>query len=651
MAKIVFDSSSSNSREQREFSIGNGLGGYTSLSIVGSNERKHHALLIASMVPPVQRMVLVRNLIERVQIGSHLETLQAQDGICPASLRSFQLEGTAQFRFEHESFNLIKEIAPAYQQQAVAVKYTIQTNEKPVDLIWTPWLAHQDHGDVRAKKDLALSYHIHDNTLEVLDSETVVVSMRISDGRFSERDHQFVDQIRYPKDEATGDMRQDSAWTPIDVTLSIPARTEKVVTILFWIGPEIHDDVPTILQKRQARRTMLKQKNPLRFSHPWLEEDWERMLYASDQFIVKRQSTKEMTVLAGYPWFTDWGRDTMISFEGLFLVTGRFQEAKSVLRSFAKYLKNGLIPNMFPDENSAPLYNTVDASLWYVEAVWKYRQATHDQAFVQGEMLPVVEQILNHYRKGTDFSISMDQDGLIRAGSGLDQVTWMDVRVNGEVITPRHGKPVEINALWWNALKILIELRKALGLDVSFQTKLARQVRHSFLKRFVRANGWLRDVVDQNDDAIRPNQIYALTLSFPILRGMKAKRMLRKFEHELVDLYGVRTLSPHDSRFIPKYEGDIVSRDHAYHMGTSWGFLMGTFLVAVLKTCSKPKAEKKVIHHLERIRATYDEGCIDGYAEVFDGKDGLISKGCYNQAWSVAEILRVYAMLGRGASR
>ncbi|MDD3477625.1 MAG: amylo-alpha-1,6-glucosidase, partial [Candidatus Izemoplasmatales bacterium] len=183
------------------------------------------------------------------------------------------------------------------------------------------------------------------------------------------------------------------------------------------------------------------------------------------------------------------------------------------------------------------------------------------------------------------------------------------------------------------------------------QTKLARQVHHSFLKRFVRANGWLRDVVDQNDDAIRPNQIYALTLSFPILRGMKAKRMLRKFEHELVDLYGVRTLSLHDSRFIPKYEGDIVSRDHAYHMGTSWGFLMGTFLVAVLKTCSKPKAEKKVIHHLERIRATYDEGCIDGYAEVFDGKDGLISKGCYNQAWSVAEILRVYAMLGRGASR
>ena len=381
-----------------------------------------------------------------------------------------------------------------------------------------------------------------------------------------------------------------------------------------------------------------------------------RLVLSSDQFLTERRSTNGMTILAGLPWFTDWGRDTMIAFEGCCLVTRRFAEARSILETFARYEAKGLVPNMFPDEGTPPLYNTVDASLWYFAAVAMYDQYTDRadrESFIHARLWPCMKNILAAYEKGTDFSIGMDEeDALVHAGGGLDQVTWMDIRVGDWVPTPRHGKPVEINALWYAALRIGAELAADFGEteNAAHYTALAERVLASYAAKFWNEEGcYLHDVIapDGPDNTLRPNQLMAVSQwrflpkgTPPLLTPEQEAGVVAAVEEKLYAGPGIRTLPQDHPEYHPRYIGSLNDRDHAYHQGTAWGWWMGEFLFAHRRVHGDTAAEKAelrrlIVPALEQL----DIGSINGIAEIFDADAPHNPRGCFNQAWSVGEVL------------
>ena len=375
-----------------------------------------------------------------------------------------------------------------------------------------------------------------------------------------------------------------------------------------------------------------------------------RMLAKSaGQFISSRESTGADTILAGFPFFEDWGRDTMIAMAGCCISVRRYETAKSILRTFAAYEKDGLMPNLFPEGGKEPMYNTVDAALLFINSVWLYVQKSGDQAFV-GEMWPVMERIVEHYRKGTDFGIHMDADGLIMAGEGLDQVTWMDVRVGEILPTPRHGKPVEINAYWYNALRIMEQFSGSMSsADGQDYVALAEQVKKSFSEQFwLEEEGYLKDVVSgtKSDRQIRCNQIWAVSMPFTMLTREQEEKVVQTVWEKLYTPYGLRTLAPEDEEFHPYYGGEQLERDLAYHQGTVWVFPLGAYYLAYLKVHDNSKEAKETVRRrLEVMESALREGCVGQLPEIYDGENQTVSRGCFAQAWSVGEILRVYEAL------
>ena len=443
----------------------------------------------------------------------------------------------------------------------------------------------------------------------------------------------------------------DCHYCPVDLSIAVPANTTKKVSILCSIGDVNERPTPvsgteafSILEENARCHAELFEKAGYHDSFA------NQLVLASDQFLTYRESTKMMTVLAGLPWFTDWGRDTMIAFTGLTLCTKRFKEAEEILLTFARYIRHGIVPNMFPDDNMPPLYNTVDASLWYFYAVYQYlhyNPAAEAEAFVKEQIFPHLKEIISAYEKGTDFSIYMEDDGLIHAGSGLDQITWMDVRVGDWVATPRHGKPVEINALWYNALRIMESLCEKFDEDASAYRARANQVKESFNAKFWdSANQCLFDVVDgdEPDDHIRPNQIYAVSLPFSLLPEEQEKSVVALVEKELFVGCGLRSLAPDHPDYHGIYCGALAKRDAAYHQGTAWGFLLGGFFSAYMKVNHhSSSAAENAIRMLEPVRKHLsDSGCIGSISEIFDGDAPHNPRGCYAQAWSVGEVLRCY---------
>jgi len=446
----------------------------------------------------------------------------------------------------------------------------------------------------------------------------------------------------YMIDHRTGFLGVDNHYTPYEVQLELEPYEKKKFYVKCTIeGLNDKSGFEIVREYKERAEDLVKQAN--------LNDSLaDNLVKAADHFIVNRESTGLKTVLAGFPWFTDWGRDTMIAFEGLTLVTKRFDDAREILESFAKYIKNGLVPNVFPDENTEPMYNTVDASLWYFQATYKYLKYTgkkEDYEFVKEKIYPKLKEIFKAYSTKTDFSIGMDEDGLVFAGDGLDQVTWMDVRVGDLVVTPRHGKPVEINALWYNALKIMEELANYYGEDSKVYSNLSVKVKESFEKKFWNEETQcLYDVVDENDDKIRPNQIWAVSLPFSILDKEKEKKIVNTVYKHLYSTYGLRSLSFMDKDFKKQYIGKLIDRDKAYHMGTTWAFLIGGFITAYCKVNNHSKETiLRAKEMCDVFQDTMRDGCINGIAEIFDGETPITGRGCYTQAWSVAEVLRAYA--------
>ncbi len=435
----------------------------------------------------------------------------------------------------------------------------------------------------------------------------------------------------------------DNQFTPYDITISLAPNERKEFSIICSIEKAYEKDAFTIISHETKR--IQKVIDQAGYQDPFARD----LVQSSDWFITKRQSTGYKTILAGLPWYTDWGHDTMIALHGLTLSTKRYEDAKEILLTFATYVKNGLVPNMFPDANIEPLYNTVDASLWYFYAVDQYLSHVKSPGaytFIQEFIFPKLEEIMKAYQTGTLFSIYMDTDGLLHAGSGLDQVTWMDVRVDDWVVTPRHGKPVEINALWYNAIKVMEKLSKIYKKEATSYSKLAQLTQNSFISTFWNSEkNCLFDVVSgtTKDASIRPNQIWAISLPFTMLtKEMEVAILDTVFTHLYIGC-GLRSLSPFDKEYIGKYFGELHQRDAAYHQGTAWAFPLGAFITAYIKVHGpSPETICFAEKLLEPIKNHLTDGCVGSIAEIFDGDPPHISRGCYAQAWSVGEILRAY---------
>jgi len=381
----------------------------------------------------------------------------------------------------------------------------------------------------------------------------------------------------------------------------------------------------------------------------------KKALYiAADQFVAKRQTDcgSRTTILAGFPWFADWGRDAFVSLPGILLLTGRFDEAKSVLTTFAGAADDGMIPNYFDDRSNTANFNSIDASLWFINAAFQYLQLSADAETFSAELLPVIRWIVDAYRKGNIFGLGCGSDGLVSGGTPQTQLTWMDAKYEDRAFTPRYGRAVEINALWYNALCLLEQFDAERG-DVEQANRcrsLAEKVRENFEKFWNAAGGYLNDCIlpgDTVDESIRPNQIYAVSLAFSPISAERQSSVVQVVERELLTPYGLRTLSPSDSNYKARYEGDQAQRDEAYHQGTVWPYLMGAFVEAYLKVNDFSKESKKqASEFIEPLMSHLTEdGCIGSISEIFDGDQPQQPKGCIAQAWSVAELIRAYHLI------
>lgn len=664
--------------QSREWVITNGLGGYGGRTLIDSQSRTHHGYLTASLHSPTMRYLIFSHMTEKIG-NIHLETAQFYDGERHYAegfrhLKQVTYDGTITFEYQHKYFRIIKEIALERNKNTCAVYYQIENKTRhALDVNFTPYFNFREHNTNTIPSDFNFKTKEFPGTFLLSKKEHPdhVICFSYSNGLVQRNvvdykaDYELQIEVDLEKEGL------DSHYCPITVSSSVPPLETKEISftcsLLKQEDVKYHKPITDTTSYdivRDARDYYFKRiKQTL--STPGLEEKCSpddltllrRLTVACDHFICHRDSTNTKTVLAGLPWFTDWGRDTMIAFTGLTLCTQRFDEAREILSTFAQYIKNGLVPNMFPDNDTPPLYNTVDASLWFFYAVKQYLTYTKGSGhyeesleFIKQEIYPGLKQIQQAYETGTDFNIGMDTDGLIHAGSDYDQITWMDVRVDDWVPTPRHGKPVEINALWYNALKIMEELSSEFGEDSSHYTELSLLVKENFHKRFWNTkDSCLYDVVDEggtdvNNAMLRPNQIFAVSLPYPLLDDDKALKIVERVKDELYIGCGLRSLSPYDPEYHGIYTGALKKRDAAYHQGTAWGFLLGPFITAYRKVNHYDEQSREMAllmlekskYHLEGF------GCIGSISEIFDGDAPHTPRGCYAQAWSVGELMRCF---------
>lgn len=640
---------------QKEWVLTNGIGGYAGSSVTGAHARKHHGYLIASLHPPVERFVILSKINECLIRSSGkkdftVEQYLAGDGSTAYRegieyLNSFTYDGLVHFTTKAPEFTMTKTLAFEHGKNTIAVSYDIQNDGEAATLVLTPLFNYRVHHDASTVDTLKFDTTYEQPEIRLVPQQNKDVTIRLftDDGTVVPCEEKYTTGMQLQKELDVESDALDDNYTPYQIEFPLDAGCRKKISIVCTIEDTYEKDAFATAAAEMARFNALEKKAG------YHDELAETLTIAADHFLAYRQSTGLMTVLAGLPWFTDWGRDTMIALTGLTLSTGRYQDARDILTTFARYIHHGMVPNMFPDEGTDPLYNTADASMWYFYAVGKYLDYTgtpEDYAFVQETIYPKLKEIIAAYEHGTDFSIYMEEDGLIHAGSGLDQVTWMDVRVGDWVATPRHGKPVEINALWYHALCLMEEWATRFGEDGSHYAALAAHAKESFTKEFWNEkDGCLYDVVDglEGDASLRPNQIYAVSLPHRMLDADKEKKIVDKVYEKLYAKTGLRSLSPDDKEYHPTYEGCLDKRDHAYHQGTSWGFLLGGFLTAYVHVYGTSKEViTQVDAMLDATREQFYHGCIGSIAEIFDGDEPHTSRGCYAQAWSVGEILRAY---------
>jgi predicted glycogen debranching enzyme len=651
LGRDVFDDLEAVSR--REWIVTNGIGGYAAGTVGGVNTRRYHGLLVAALAPPVERTAMVAKLDATVRYHDMIVPLASNefaDGtVAPHGYRqlaAFRLDGLLPVWTWLVGDALIEQcVWMTHGRNTTYVTYRLVRASGPVELELTPLCTYRDyHWQHRGRRDA---------DIRALDNGFEVVAYRgarpyrvlLEQGQF-ELTPDWYWNFKHREEGARGLDDVEDLLRPAVIRVPLEAGATAAVVLTAETEPVVAADA-SLAAERARQQELLAQARLPRRAPAWID----RLTLAADQFIVERRdrsgATLGKTVIAGYPWFSDWGRDTMIALPGLTLATGRVDDAASILRTFARFVDAGMLPNRFPDGGETPEYNTVDATLWYFVAVHAYLAATNDGA-LRRELYPALADIVAWHRHGTRYGIHVDpNDGLLYAGEAGVQLTWMDAKVGDWVVTPRVGKCVEINALWFNALEILASIAAAeddAAAATDYRAQAAR-VADSFGKRFWYAGGYLYDVVDgpDGDDAsLRPNQLLAISLPHALLDGERARAVVDTCARELWTPVGLRSLSPSDPRYVAEYHGGPRERDGAYHQGTVWSWLLGAFVDAYRRVHGDAATARCF---LDGMAAHLREACVGQISEIFDGDAPFTPRGCFAQAWGVAEILRSWRAL------
>ncbi|MCU1237076.1 MAG: putative glycogen debranching enzyme [Candidatus Solibacter sp.] len=611
----------------------NGLGGFASSSILGWNTRRYHALLTAAIKPPVGRVVMLSKLEETLIIGGRryeLGTNRYPGAIHPEgfrSLREFRLDPFPIWTFDVDGVTVEKRVFMVDGENTTVIEYTVPAGAA---LELRALIAFRDyHATTHANDALNSHFETRDGVTELRPYPDQPAMYLAHNASSVDPGDGWYFHFEYDEERERGLDFVEDLFNPIVLRFSGSA------TVIASTEPHRALDAPELRTRELARRAAIVA------AAPCTNALVERLTLAADAYLVQRGEFK--TVVAGYHWFSDWGRDTMIALPGLTLVTRRYEIARRILLAFAESIDRGMLPNRFPDSGERPEYNTVDATLWFFEAARAYGEAIGDYDLLR-ELYPKLKEIVEWHLRGTRYGIRVDRDGLLACGEPGVQLTWMDAKVGDWVVTPRTGKPVEIQALWYNALRTLESLagRFEDRSSQEFLGELAARARESFNAQFWNEPaGCLFDVVtaDSRDAAIRPNQIFAISLPYRILDDdARARRALDVVERELLTPLGLRTLSPRDPQYRGRYEGDVISRDGAYHQGTVWPWLIGPFVTAHRRVNGD---DSRTADWLRAFESHLQTSCLGQISEIADGDAPHTPRGCVAQAWSVAELLRV----------
>lgn len=637
-----------------EWLLTNGLGGYAASSLCGANTRRYHGLLVAALNPPAQRVVAVSKVEETVFVGSEQASIssnQYPDVVHPQGfqyLKSFERRPLPTMNFSACGAALQKTVFMPQGSNTTVLEYR-NTGQCAFQLRISPWLLWRDyHSLMRENAFFDFWHEQQGNTLRVhAHYGAPALYIGFSKGNFREQRY-WVKNLRYNEETARGlDDTEDCCCIG---EIEAPLNPGEMLHIVFTMEEALLKADPEALKQAELER--LERLNPHTKSGFFND-----LCVAADQFLVQRRSTGMETLIAGYPWFVDWGRDTMIAMRGLVIVPGRQNEAKGIIRTFLQYLDGGMLPNRFPDQGEQPEYNTIDATLWLFVVLYEYWEKFGDGDFI-AEVFSKLETIVAAHLNGTRYHIHTLPEGLLYGGEEKSQLTWMDARIGDYVVTPRQGCPVEVNALWYNTLKIIALFQKTLQKNGKITSpgadyeSLAGTARAAFRRYFFNDRHYLNDVVvpgQSADDSIRPNQIYALSLPFPLLEPAQAKMVLANVKQHLYTPFGLRTLNPENPAFKAEYQGGPRERDTAYHQGTVWPFLAGEYWIAQLKmNKNSKKAQQEARSGLKKLEEHfYHNGCLYGISEVFDGLNPARGKGCFQQAWSLGMLLKVLSLLVR----
>lgn len=658
----------------KEWLITNGIGGFSSSTIIGSNTRKYHGLLIAPLSPPASRYLILSKVDEAIEIRG--KKYELYTNICNSYIshgykyqETFEKEYLPTFKYKVQDVEIEKTICLEYEKNTVGIYYKIKNGKYKSKFTLAPIINFRDFHSMNTNHYFELKQYISDNKLKIIvdNKSKVPIYMNLSDGKYIKHENDNFNNMFYIEEEKRGFYPEENHTVPGVYEVELKANEEKELSFVCSLEENIEEiDVKDLIEKEVNRQKTEIAKTEL------IDEDVSKtkaqknkdellkeFLIAIDNFIVYRSNFKLHTIIAGYPWFLDWGRDTLISFEGLLLKTKKFDIAREVLLTMVRDVKYGLVPNGYSGYDNRPLYNSVDASLLLFEQVQKYIEYTKDYKFIKEKIYKKLESIIDNYISGNNFdnnNIYLDKDGLISSGTEDTQNTWMDAKYNNIAVTPRNGKAVEINAMWYNANMIMANLTMKMGdlLKIKKYKELAKKCKTSFEEKFYNPKTkCLYDVL--GDEKIRPNQLFALSLTYPVIdpNSEIAKNMINIVEKKLLNNYGLKTLAKGEEKYIEIYEGDPYHRDTSYHQGITWPWLLGLYYNS-LKNIEKEEKDKEVKEQTSqkiekfqnKVYKTFkkeleENGCIGSISELYDSVKPQLPKGAIAQAWSVAEIFRI----------
>lgn len=655
---------------KQDWIVTNGLGGYSSSTILGINTRKYHGLLVAPLNPPENRHLILSKVDESFESGGKEYPIYSNIGKDYISkgyqyLKSFEKEYIPIFTYEVDGAIIKKYICMEYGKNTVCVLYNIKNNEKRTKFKIAPIVNFRDFHTTTPNAEFELKQEIKDTKVKLIINNQMPVYMKLSEGKYVEHINDTFRNMYYLEEEKRGQAAEENLSVPGVFEIKLRANEEKFVTFICSLEENIDElDGKNIINKEIVRITselydsyLLEPKKEYSPKYKMFMRDY---IIASDNFIAYRPAFALYTIIAGYPWFLDWGRDALIAFEGITLIPRRFQVAKEVLLTFVRDIRYGLVPNGYSEYDGRPLYNSADASLLLFEQVRKYLEYTHDYEFLKNQLYDTLKRIIEEYINGIDLdgnNIHLDnEDGLLSSGTPQIQNTWMDAKIGNIVVTPRNGKAIEINALWYNALKIMesfANLYKEKELSKKY-AELAKKCKESFIKKFYnKKRKCFDDLVD--DNSIRPNQLFAIGLHYPVVEpnSVEAKTAFETVTKKLLTPYGLKTLAKGEKCYREIYEGDQIKRDMSYHQGITWPWLLGIYSDSFLNIISaeKNKTKKKELEEqyskfAQNVEDTfynemYNRSTVGSISELYDSAKPYEAKGAFAQAWSVAEVFRI----------